>query len=171
MIEGKKIIVLATDGFEDSELKKPVEMLKNAGADVKVVSLESGEIEGKNGTKVSVDATLSSVNIADFDALVLPGGVVNPDALRMDESAVKFVKDFHATGKTTAAICHAPWLLIEAGATSGKTITSWPSLKTDLENSGANWVDQQVAIDGNIITSRNPDDIPAFSQAIIDALN
>ena len=139
-----------------------------------MASPESGSIMGWKdkdwGTPVPVDAALDSVKAADFDALLLPGGQMNPDILRMNPAAIQLVKDFAAAGKPIAAICHAPWLLIEAGLVKGKTVTSWPSVRTDLANAGGNVVDQEVAVDGNLITSRKPDDIPAFSKALIDAL-
>ena len=173
-LKGKKIAILATDGFEQSELLEPRKALDAAGAETVVLSPKDGEITGWNmkvwGEKVKVDKTLEDANPNDYDALVLPGGVMNPDHLRMNPAAVNFTRQFVSSGKTVAAICHGPWTLIEAGTVSGKTMTSWPSLKTDLKNAGANWVDQEVAIDGQFITSRKPDDIPAFSRAIIDAV-
>jgi protease I len=174
-LKGKKIAVLATDGFEQSELMEPRKALDAAGATTVVIAPKSGEIRGWKskdwGQSVKVDQALENANPNEFDALVLPGGVMNPDHLRMDAAAVNFVRQFVATGKTVAAICHGPWTLIEAGAVNGKTVTSWPSIKTDLKNAGANWVDQEVATDGQFITSRKPDDIPAFSRAIIDAVS
>jgi protease I len=174
-LKGKKIAILATDGFEQSELMEPRKALDEAGATTVVIAPKSGEIRGWKskdwGQSVKVDKTLESANPNEYDALMLPGGVMNPDHLRMDAAAVNFVRQFVATGKTVAAICHGPWTLIEAGAVNGKTITSWPSIKTDLKNAGANWVDQEVATDGQFITSRKPDDIPAFSRAIIDAVS
>jgi len=174
-LKGKKIAILATDGFEQAELLKPREALDDAGATTVVIAPKSGEIKGWDmkdwGEKVKVDKTLAESNPNDYDALVLPGGVINPDHLRMDPAAVNFVKQFVATGRPVAAICHGPWTLIETGAVKGKTITSWPSLKTDLKNAGANWVDQEVATDGQFITSRKPDDIPAFNKAIIEAVS
>jgi deglycase len=174
-LKGKKIAILATDGFEQSELMEPRKALDEAGATTVVIAPKSGEIRGwktKNwGESVKVDKALENANPNEYDALMLPGGVMNPDHLRMDTAAVNFVRQFIATGKTVAAICHGPWTLIEADAVKGKTITSWPSIKTDLKNAGANWVDQEVATDGQFITSRKPDDIPAFSRAIIDAVS
>jgi protease I len=173
-LKGKKIAILATDGFEQAELMEPRKALDQEGATTVVIAPKAGEIKGWKmkdwGESVKVDKTLSEANPNDYDALVLPGGVMNPDHLRMDAGAVNFVRQFVSSGKTVAAICHGPWTLIEAGAVSGKTITSWPSLKTDLKNAGANWVDQEVATDGQFITSRKPDDIPAFSRAIIDSI-
>ena len=170
----KRIMILATNGFEQSELEKPKAALEEAGFETVVVSPEDGQINGWQdkdwGDAVKVDLTLDEAEAADFDALVLPGGQMNPDILRMEDKAVQLVKDFCASGKTVAAICHGPWLLAEAGVIEGKTVTSWPSIRTDLKNAGANVVDKEVATDGNLITSRNPDDIPAFNTAIIAAL-
>jgi len=173
-LKGKKIAILATDGFEQSELMQPRQALEDAGAQTEVVSPNSGEIMGWNhkdwGDSVKVDKTLDNANPKEYDGLILPGGVINPDHLRMDTKAVNFVKQFVSTGKTVGAICHGPWTLLEAGALNGKTVTSWPSLKTDLKNAGANWVDKEVATDGQFITSRKPDDIPAFSKAVIESI-
>jgi protease I len=176
-LDGKRIAILATDGFEQVELTDPKKNLEQAGAKVTVLSVEKTpkEIKGWDmtdwGKKVKVDALVADANPAEFDALVLPGGQINPDKLRMDEDAVAFVKRFAQTGKTIAAICHGPWMLVEADLVRGKTMTSWPSVHTDLKNAGANWVDQQVVQDGQFITSRKPDDIPAFSQKIIDVVS
>jgi len=173
-LKGKKIAILATDGFEQVELMEPRKALDEAGATTVVVSPKDGEIKGWEfkdwGDTVKVDKALEDANPNDYDALVLPGGVINPDHLRMDPKAVNFVRQFVSTGKTVAAICHGPWTLLEAGALKGKTVTSWPSLKTDLKNAGANWIDQEVVTDGNFIFSRKPDDLPAFSNAIIKSL-
>ena len=170
----KRIMILATNGFEQSELEKPKAALEEAGFETVVVSPEDGQINGWQdkdwGDAVKVDLTLEEAEAADFDALVLPGGQMNPDILRMEDKAVQLVKDFCASGKTVAAICHGPWLLAEAGVIEGKTVTSRPSIPTDHKNPGANVVDKEVATDGNLITSRNPDDIPAFNTAIIAAL-
>ena len=176
-LEGKKIAILATDGFEQVELTEPKDALEDEGATVTVLSVKAtpSEIKGWDktdwGKKVKVDGQVSAAKASEFDALVLPGGQINPDKLRIDEDAVKFVKDFVATGKPVAAICHGPWTLIEAGVVKGKTMTSWPSVKTDLKNAGANWIDQEVATDGQFITSRKPADIPAFNKAIVAALS
>jgi protease I len=174
-LKGKKIAILATDGFEQSELLEPRKAFDAAGATTFVIAPKSGEIKGWNlkqwGESVKVDKALEHANPNEYDALVLPGGVMNPDRLRIDPAAVNFVRQFVASGKTVAAICHGPWTLIEAGAVSGKTVTSWPSIKTDLKNAGAKWVDQEVASDGQFITSRKPDDIPAFSRAVIDSVS
>lgn len=174
-LSGKKIAILATDGYEQSELFEPHRLLKEAGAEVSVISLKAGEIKGWDNTdwgkSIAVDQTLSEADANDFDALVLPGGVINPDKLRMEESAMNFIKEFINAEKTVAAICHAPWLLAEAGAVEGKNIASWASIKTDLENAGAKWQDEEVVQDGNLITSRNPDDIPAFTDKIIEVVS
>lgn len=171
-LEGVKVAILATDGFEQSELFEPKKALENAGAKVSIVSLKDGEIKGwdeKNwGKTINVDLTVDEANAADFDALQLPGGVMNPDKLRMNEKAVAFVKAFFDAGKPVGAICHASWTLIEADVVKGKTMTSWASLKTDLENAGAKWVDQQVVTDNGLVTSRNPQDLPAFNEKIIE---
>ncbi len=171
----KKVLILATDGFEQSELTKPKQALEDAGIETTVASPNDGEIKGWDmtdwGDSVKVDKTLDQVNAADYDALLLPGGQINPDKLRMEEKAVSLVKDFADSGKPVAAICHGPWMLVEADVVKGKTVTSWPSIRTDLRNAGANVVDQEVAIDGQFITSRKPDDIPAFSKALIEAVN
>ena len=170
----KRVMILATDGFEQSELEKPRENLQQAGFDTVVVAPHDGQIKGWQhtdwGTPVDVDLTLDEAEEADFDALLLPGGQINPDKLRMEEKAVQLVRDFCDAGKPVAAICHGPWLLAEADVIEGKTVTSWPSIRTDLSNAGANVVDQEVVQDGQLITSRKPDDIPAFSEALIKAL-
>lgn len=174
-LRGKKIAILATDGFEQVELTEPRKALDEAGSATVLIAPKPGEIRAWKtkewADSVKVDKTIEDANPNDYDALVLPGGVMNPDRLRMDPGAVNFVRQFVSSGKPIGAICHGPWMLLEAGAVSGKTVTSWPSLKTDLKNAGANWVDQEVASDGVLITSRNPDDIPAFSRAIIDAVS
>jgi protease I len=174
-ISGKKIAILATDGFEQSELIEPRNALDHAGATTVIVAPKNGSIKGWNhkdwGDSVDVDQTLDQANPEEFDALVLPGGVMNPDHLRMEPKAVDFVRRFVASGKPVAAICHGPWTLLEAGAVKGKTLTSWPSLKTDLLNAGAKWVDDEVVSDGQFITSRKPDDIPAFSRTLIEAIS
>ena len=171
-LKGKKIAILATDGFEQAELAEPRKALEDAGATTEIISPKGGEIKGWKlkdwGDKVKVNRTLDEARPSDYDALVLPGGVINPDHLRMEPKAVSFVKEFAQSGKPVAAICHGPWTLIEAGVVKGRKMTSWPSLRTDLKNAGANWVDEQVVVDGNFITSRKPDDIPGFSQKIIE---
>lgn len=169
-LKGMRVAILATDGFEQSELLEPRRALDEAGAKTEVVSLESGEIKGWNhaewGCKVAVDRTVGSVDPKGYDALLLPGGVMNPDKLRMDPDAVAFVKAFFDAKKPVAAICHGPWTVIEAGAARGRTLTSWPSLKTDIQNAGGRWVDQEAVVDGNLVTSRNPKDIPAFNREV-----
>ena len=170
----KRVLIIATDGFEQSELMEPKAALEQAGFETVVASPKAGEIKGWKdgnwGQSVPVDADLDSVSEGDFDALLLPGGQMNPDILRMDERVIDLIEDFNDAEKPIAAICHAPWLLIEADIVDGKTVTSWPSVRTDLTNAGADVVDQEVAIDGNLITSRKPDDIPAFNAALIAAL-
>ncbi|KRE90765.1 glutamine amidotransferase [Frateuria sp. Soil773] len=172
---GRAVAVLATDGFEHAELTEPCRLLKEAGADVQVIAPgEAERIKGwKNGdwaAAVPVDMQLADADEADFDALLLPGGVMNPDKLRLQPQAIELVAAFGRAGKPIAAICHGPWTLIDAGQVKGRRLTSWPSLRKDLENAGARWEDREVVRDGNLITSRKPDDIPAFSQALIDAL-
>lgn len=171
-LKGRRIAVLATDGVEQVELTEPAKALKQAGADVEVISDKKSEIQAfkhhDKGDKVPVDATLDGARPEEFDGLVLPGGVINPDALRLVPQAIEFVSHFVDAGKPIAAICHGPWTLIDAGGVKGKNMTSWPSLKTDLANAGAKWVDQQVVRDGKLVTSRKPDDIPAFNKSIVE---
>jgi protease I len=173
-MSAKRIAILATDGFEQSELMEPRRRLKDAGFDVEVVSPKAGGIRGWQhkewGDTVPVDVRLSEASPDDYDALVLPGGQMNPDSLRLEPAAVDFVRAFAASGKPLAAICHGPWLLVESGAAKGKQVTSWPSLKTDLANAGAHWQDAPVVTDGPLITSRKPDDIPQFTDAVVRAL-
>jgi protease I len=170
----KRIAILATDGFEQSELMEPRRLHREAGFQVDVVSPAEHEIRGWNhkewGDSVPVDVPLASASPDDYDALVLPGGQMNPDTLRMKPEAVDFVRAFAGTDKPLAAICHGPWLLVESGAAKGRKVTSWPSLKTDLGNAGAQWQDTPVVTDGNLITSRKPEDIPQFTAAVIQAL-
>lgn len=180
-LNGKKIAILATDGFEQVELTEPKKNLEKEGAKVIILSIKpqeggkAGEIKGWDktdwGASVKVDALVYDAKPEEFDALVLPGGQINPDKLRMDKDAVAFVKKFAESGKIVAAICHGPWTLVEAGVVKGKTFTSWPSVSTDLKNAGAKWVDKEVIVDGNFISSRKPDDIPAFSKAIVEAVS
>lgn len=171
-LSGKRIAILATDGVEQIELIEPRKALDAAGANTKVVSLKSGTIQGMNhdkpGDKITVDTVLDSTSVDDFDALLLPGGVANPDKLRTVEAAVSFVRSFFEAGKPVAAICHGPWLLVEADVVDGRKVTSWPSLKTDLKNAGAKWTDEQVVTDHGLVTSRKPDDIPAFNKKMIE---
>jgi protease I len=170
-LQGKKVAILVTDGFEQVELLEPRKVLDQAGATTKVVSPAGKQVKGWNhkewGDEVPVDVALDSAKPDEFDALLLPGGVMNPDHLRMIPKAVEFVKHFTDAGKPVAAICHGPWTLIEAGAVRGRTVTSWPSLKTDLKNAGATWVDKEVVSDPSLVTSRKPDDIPAFNREMI----
>jgi len=170
-LQGKKVAILVTDGFEQSELLEPRKALDEAGAKTHVVSPAGKKAKGWNhkewGDEVPVDVALDSAKADEFDALLLPGGVMNPDQLRMNPKAVEFVKHFTDSGKPVAAICHGPWTLIEAGAVRGRTMTSWPSLKTDLKNAGASWVDKEVVADQGLVTSRKPDDIPAFNLEMI----
>lgn len=169
-LDGKTIAILATDGFEQSELFEPLRQFNQAGATVHVVSLKSGEIKGWDhtdwGKSVQVDKTLDDARPEDYDALVLPGGQINPDLLRVQDKAVAFVKAFHDSGKPLGAICHAPWVLIEAGIVKGRKMTSYHSIRTDLKNAGADVQDMEAVIDEGIVTSRNPDDIPAFVKAL-----
>src|SRR5919106_6622943 len=162
-LKGKRIAVLATNGVEDSELREPYKAVAEAGADADVVSLEQGEIEGKKGTKFKVDKLVTEGDASDYDGLVLPGGVANPDKLRTDEKAVRFVRDFFEQGKPVGVICHGGWTLVEADVVRGRKVTSYPSIKTDLRNAGAEVVDEEVVTDEGIVTSRNPDDLPAFT--------
>jgi protease I len=170
-LKGKKVAILATDGVEQVELLEPQKALLAAGAQVDVISLKAGTIQGMNhddkGEMIPVTKVLSDVSAADYDALMLPGGVANPDRLRTEQRAVNFVRDFFERDKPVAAICHAPWLLVEADVLEGRTITSWPSLKTDIENAGATWVDKAVQQDQKLVTSRKPDDLPQFCAKIV----
>jgi protease I len=171
-LAGCRIAVLATDGVEQVELTAPLEALIDAGAEVHLVSNKSGEIQAFNhldkGERFPVQKTVDAVSVSDYKALVLPGGVANPDALRMDEGAVQLVRDFVEADKPVAAICHAPWLLVEADVVKGRTLTSWPSLRTDVRNAGGKWVDEEVRVDQKLVTSRKPDDLPAFCDTLLD---
>lgn len=171
-LEGRTIAILATDGFEEVELADPKKALDKAGATIHVVAPHGGEIKGWKltdwGRHAKVDKELNEVSFDDYDALLLPGGMMNPDKLRTDIRAVAFVRKFFEAGRPVAAICHGPWMLIEAGVVQGRTLTSWPSLQTDLRNAGANWVDEEVVVDGNLTTSRKPDDIPVFNKTMIE---
>jgi protease I len=171
-LSGKRVAILATDGVEQVELTEPRKALDAAGAKTKVVSPKSGSIKGWNltnwGDDIKVDVALDSTSPDDFDALMLPGGVINPDTLRMNEDAVNFVRAFFEAGKPVASICHGPWMLVEADVVRGRNVTSWPSLRTDLRNAGANWTDSESVTDHGLVTSRKPDDIPAFSRKMIE---
>lgn len=170
----KRVAFLATDGVEEVEYTEPRKAVEDAGGTAELLSIKDGEIQAVNhmdkGGTYRVEKQVADANPADYDALVLPGGVANPDFLRTDTAAVRFVRDFFATGKPVAAICHGPWTLVEAGVLNGRTLTSWPSLHTDITNAGAKWVDEEVHVDGQLITSRKPDDIPAFSRALLEKL-
>lgn len=173
-IEGSKVAILATDGFEQSELFEPKKALEAAGAEVSIVSLESGEIKGWEeddwGDSIAVDVTLDDTLPETYDALVLPGGVINPDKLRVNDKAINFVKAFFEAGKPVAAICHAPWILINAGVAKDRKLTSWASVRQDLENAGAEWMDMEVVVDNGLVTSRSPEDLPAFNDKIIEEI-
>jgi protease I len=173
-LKNKKVAVMMTDGFEQSEFEKPYKALKDAGATVEIISLKSGKVKGWNaknwGDEVEVDKTVDEVDAVDYDALVLPGGVMNPDQLRMNIDAVNFAASFLEDSKPVAAICHGPWTLVETGMIKGKTMTSWPSLKTDLKNAGVKWVDQEVVVDNGLVTSRKPDDLAAFCKKMIEEI-
>ncbi|MFL5497677.1 MAG: type 1 glutamine amidotransferase domain-containing protein [Gemmatimonadaceae bacterium] len=173
-LNGRKVAFLATDGVEQVELTAPWNALKQAGADEVLVSDKSGEIQSTNhdekGERFHVDVEVSKVSARDFDALVLPGGVKNPDKLRTNDDAVRFVREFMELDKPVAAICHGPWLLVEADAVRGRTMTSWPSLETDIKNAGGAWVDKQVQLDQKLLTSRKPDDLPAFCAHLVELL-
>ncbi|HYZ18699.1 MAG TPA: type 1 glutamine amidotransferase domain-containing protein [Gaiellaceae bacterium] len=168
----RRVAILATDMFEQVELVEPRKALDDAGAETEIVSLEKGEIQGFNhydkADTFPVDKTVDEVSVDDYDALMLPGGVGNPDALRMNENAVEFVRSFFEAGKPVGAICHAPWMLVEADVVRGRQIAAWPSLKTDIHNAGGDWRDEQVVVEDGLVTSRKPDDIPAFSEKIIE---
>jgi protease I len=171
-LKGKRFAILATNGFEQSELEEPKRALEAEGARTEIVSLAQGQIRGWKhtdwGNSVAVDVKIEEANPDNYDGLMLPGGVINPDKLRMDPEAVDFVRAFIRSGKPIAAICHGPWTLINAGGVRGRKLTSWPSLQVDLENAGAHWVDQQVVVDQGLVTSRKPDDLPAFNQKMIE---
>jgi protease I len=171
-LQGKKIAFLATDMFEEVELTEPWKALEQAGAQLELVSLEEGEIQGFNhydkAGKFKVDKTVEEAEPSDYDGLVLPGGVGNPDTLRQDENAVHFVREFFEQGKPVGAICHGPWTLVEAGVVRSRTLTSFPSIQTDIRNAGGNWVDEEVHVDEGLVTSRKPDDLPAFNKKLIE---
>ena len=171
-LQNKRVAILATDGFEQVELEKPREALEEAGATTQIVSPSSGEIQGMNhndkGDTLNVDVTLEDADASDYDALMIPGGLLNPDSLRTNKLALEFVRRFFAAGKPVAAICHAPWVLIDADMIKGRTLTSWPAIKTDVRNAGGHWVDREVVVDQGLVTSRKPDDIPAFNAKMIE---
>jgi protease I len=169
-LTGKRVAFLLTNGFEDSEFTSPWQAVTDAGASAALVSPASGVVTGKNGYEQAIDVDVSDASAEDFDALVLPGGVVNADHLRMNQDAVAFTKAFFDEHKPVAAICHAPWILIEAGVADGRTLTSYPSLTTDLKNAGANWVDQEVVVDAGLVSSRRPDDLPAFNAKVVEEI-
>ena len=172
VLKNKKVAILAADMFERVELEEPRKALEDAGAEVEIVSIHDGEIQGFDhfdpANTVKVDRTVEEASPDDYDALLVPGGVGNPDQLRGDESAVSFVRGFHDAGKPMAVICHGPWVLVESGVVRGKRLTSWPTLETDIRNAGGNWVDEEVHVDEGLVTSRKPDDIPAFNDKIIE---
>lgn len=174
-LEGKKIAILATDGFEQSELEEPKKALEEAGAKTQIISLKTGRIKGWNhtdwGKSVPVDVKLADAQPRDYHALLLPGGVMNPDKLRANPDAVDFAAAFMRENKPVAAICHGPWTLIETGMLQGRKMTSYSSIKTDLKNAGVNWVDEEVVVDQNLVTSRKPEDIPAFNKKIIEVFS
>ena len=171
-LNGKRIALLAADGVEQVELDEPRKAVEQAGAETVVVSINSGEIQAFNhldpGDKIKVDVTAGSTDSSEFDALLLPGGVANPDFLRGDEDAVSFVKGFFEHDKPVGVICHGPWTLVEADVLRGRTLTSWPTLQTDLRNAGAEWVDEEVHVDGRLVSSRKPDDLPSFNRKIVE---
>jgi len=171
-VKGKRVAILVTDGFEQVEMTGPRKALDDAGAKTTLIAPKSGEVKGWQhthwGDKFRVDLSLDRAKAADFDALLLPGGVMSPDKLRLEPKAIAFIKAFFDDGKPVAAICHGPWTLIEAGAVKGRKMTSWPSLKSDLENAGARWVDEEVVTDNGLVTSRKPDDIPAFNRKMLE---
>jgi len=171
-LDGKKVAILVTDGFEQVEMTKPREALDEAGAETKIVSLKSGKIQGMHhadkGDKFDVDLTLDEARPEEFDALLIPGGLMNPDALRSTDDALEFTRHFFREGKPVAAICHGPWVLIDAGVVRGRTLTSWPAIKNDVKNAGGKWINEEVVVDNGLVTSRKPDDIPAFNKKMIE---
>jgi len=173
-LQGKTVAILAADMFERVELEEPRRALEDAGARTEIVSIHDGEIQGfdhfEPASTVKVDRTIEEVMPEDYNALLIPGGVGNPDQLRGNENAVVFVREFVEAGKPTAVICHGPWLLVEAGVVRGRRVTSWPTLETDIRNAGGEWVDEEVVVDGNLVTSRKPDDIPAFNEKMVELI-
>jgi protease I len=173
-LEGKRVAIIATDMVEQVELVEPRKALDEAGATTELLSIKPGEIQGFNhfdkGDKLKVDRLVEEADASDYDALVIPGGVGNPDQLRADENVISFVRDFFEAGKPVAAICHGPWVLVEAGVVRDRKLTSWPSIQTDVRNAGGNWVDEEVVVDSGLVTSRKPDDIPAFNKKMIEEI-
>jgi protease I len=173
-LKGKKVAIVAADMVEQVELMEPRKALEDAGAETELISLKPGEIQGFNhfdpADRIKVDRAIEEVDASDYDALMIPGGVGNPDQLRGDENVVSFVRDFFEAGKPVAAICHGPWVLVEAGVVRDRTLTSWPTLQTDIRNAGGNWVNEEVVTDQGLVTSRKPDDIPAFSRKMIEEI-
>ncbi len=171
-LDGKKVAILVADGFEQVEMTEPREALHGAGAETKIVSIKSGKVQGMNhdekGDKFDVDLTLDSADGSDFDALLIPGGLLNPDAMRQEESALEFARHFFEAGKPVAVICHGPQVLISADLVRDRTMTSWPAIQVDMRNAGANWIDEEVVVDNGLVSSRNPDDIPAFNRKMIE---
>jgi len=173
-LDGKKVAILVADGFEQVEMTKPRAALDEAGAETKIVCVKSGQIQGMNhadkGDKFDVDLTLEEARPEEFDALMIPGGLINPDTLRSTPEALEFTRHFFNEGKPVAAICHGPWVLVDAGVVRGRKLTSWPAIKTDVRNAGGNWVDEEVVVDNGLVTSRKPDDIPAFNRKMIEEI-
>jgi protease I len=171
-LQGKRVAFIATDMVEQVELTEPWNAVKNEGAEVELISLEEGEIQAFNhydkADTFTVDRSVEEARADEYDALVVPGGVGNPDTLRTDENAVQFVRQFFEQGKPVGVICHGPWMLVEAGVVRGRKVTSWPSVRTDIRNAGGNWVDEQVVVDQGLVTSRKPDDLPAFNEKIVE---
>ena len=171
-LEGKRVAFLATDMVEQVELTEPWKAVKDEGAQIELISLEEGKIQGFNhydkADTFAVDRTVEEADANDYDALVIPGGVGNPDTMRMDENALQLVRDFFEQGKPVGVICHGPWMLVEAGVVRGRKVTSWPSLQTDIRNAGGEWVDKEVVVDQGLVTSRKPDDLPAFNEKIVE---
>ena len=171
-LEGKRVAFLFTEGVEQVELTEPLDAVRNAGAEVDLVSLEQGDVQMFNhldqGDTIEANRSVSEADASNYDGLVIPGGVANPDRLRTDREAVRFVRDFFVQDKPVGIICHGPWMLVEADVAKGRTVTSWPSLETDLRNAGADWVDREVVVDNGLVTSRNPDDLPAFCAKIVE---
>ena len=174
-LEGKKVAILAADMFERVELEEPKQALEAEGATTEIVSIHDGEIQGFDhfdpADKITVDKTVEEASAGDYDALLIPGGVGNPDQLRGDENAVEFVRQFGESGKPMAVICHGPWMLVESGLARGRKLTSWPTLRTDIVNAGGEWVDEEVVVDENVVTSRKPDDIPAFNEKMVEVFS